>query len=177
MAACGTALTHRHGQILGQLASGHTIIAFDDDRAGHLAAERAYAALAGQVGSLHTAALSEGRDPADILGRLGPHALRRQIIHLQPLADVIVDRRISSWPNLNDNAEARVACLREVAIIVARMTPIDLTCQARRLIKALHLDPSTVTRELANRVTNVGCPSRLSSRSEGGMSYPGSTAS
>jgi DNA primase len=153
LALCGTAITHRHGAIISGLVQGHVIVAFDRDPAGMKAAEATYDVLSHRVTSLFAPSLPRRSDPAQALALAGPSGLRRHLMQLRPLADSIVDHRIEAWPNLGDNAEARVACLREVTRVVARMTPPDATHQAARLGDLLGLDQETVTRELADAVT------------------------
>jgi len=153
LAACGTAITRAHGAVISRLAQGHVIVALDRDPAGMKAAEAAYDALRDQLTSLLTASLPPRSDPAQTLATAGPSGLRRHLTQLRPLADSIVDHRIAARPNLGDNAEARVACLREVTRVVARMTPEDATHQAARLSGILGLDQATVTRELTDAVT------------------------
>jgi DNA primase len=183
LAACGTAITRAHGAVIAGLVQGHVIVALDRDPAGMRAAEAAYDALRGQSASLFTASLPRRSDPAQTLATAGTSGLRQHLTQLRPLADAIVDHRIEARPHLHDNAEARVACLREVTRVVARMTPDDATHQAARLSGILGLDQATVTRELADAVTGVSTtrasfhqvpvlPYRTSSRGIGPSQQP-----
>jgi DNA primase len=162
LAACGTAITLTHGAVIAGLVQGHVIVALDRDPAGMKATEAAYDALRGQSASLFTASLPRRSDPAQTLTVAGTSGLQRHLTQLRPLADAIVDDRIAARPNLDGNAEARVACLRQVTRVVARMTPEDATHQAARLSSILGLDQETVTRELTDAVTatstNRGSP-------------------
>jgi len=153
LALCGTAVTRAHGAIVGDLVKGHVIAALDRDSAGVKAAEATYHALGGQVASVLAAKLPPGSDPAQALAVAGTRGLQHQLAQVQQLADAIVDDHIDTWPSISDNAEARVACLREVTRVIARMTPHDATQQAARLAEILGLDHRTVSRELTDAVT------------------------
>lgn len=170
LALCGTAMTPRHGEIVSQLVNAHVIVAFDRDQAGNKAAESTYGGLRARLGSLFAATLPNGSDPAQSLLDSGPDGLLGQLTRIQPLADSIIDNHLAAWPNLDENAEARVACLRDVARVTARMTPDDATNQARRLPAILGLDQETVTRELAEAVSAPSStpPSLLSRRRDVG---------
>lgn len=153
LAACGTAMTAHHSEILSELVRGHVVVAFDRDPAGLQAAERACAILSGQLASLFAASLPDRSDPAQTLGQSGPEGLRGCLTQLRPLAQAIVDEHLAAWHNLDDNAEARVACLREISCVLARVGQRDMTSHAARLTSVLGLDHGTVTRELADAVS------------------------
>lgn len=154
LAACGTAISQRHAELLGRLVQGHVIVAFDRDPAGAKASETACATLSPRVNSLFAATLPNGSDPAQTLVGNGPTMLLQDLLHVQPLTDRIVDDRVAAWPNL-DNAEAKVACLREVSHVLTQMSPQTMARQSVRLREQLDLDGDTVTRELAEAVSSV----------------------
>jgi DNA primase len=152
LAACGTSLTHRHGELLARIVHAHVIVAFDRDPAGVKASESACAVLSPSLDSLFAARLPDGSDPAHTLVGNGSAALLRSLTELQPLVDQIVEDHLAAWPNLNDNAEARVACLRELSLVLAKTCPRTMARQASRLCDRLGLGSETVTRELADAV-------------------------
>lgn len=154
MALCGTAMTHRHATLLGSLVQGHTIVAFDHDDAGTNAMALAYAALRPHTASLYAARLS-APDPAGTLQNGGPDAVRQSLGNLRPLLNEVIDNRIAGWPNLADNAEAQVACLRSIAHLIGQLPTGDITTQAARLPAILRLDQATITRELADVACSV----------------------
>jgi DNA primase len=147
-------MTNSHGEILRRLAKAYVIVAFDGDKAGMKATEATYEAVRGKLPSPFAAALPPGSDPAQSLVDVGSEGLLRRITRLRPLAEALVDRRIAAWSNLEENAEARVACLRHVARVLSSMSPQDVAREARRLPGILGLDHATVTRELADAVSN-----------------------
>ena len=153
MALCGTALSARHADHIKSLDPSTALVVLDEDRAGRAGRERAYLQLKEGVGELHCPTFPKGLDPADVLLTSGPLELQRLLASTRPLADQLVDDRLASWPNLSENAEARVACLRETAALVTQMRTADLTREAGRLAGELHLSQQTVTRELTERVT------------------------
>ncbi|GAB3785732.1 toprim domain-containing protein [Nocardioides ungokensis] len=153
LAACGTAVTTRHGEILGRLVRSHVIVAFDRDPAGLKAAERTCAAISGHLRNPFAAALPHHADPAETLVQEGPEGLSRCLTRLRPLAQAIVDEHLDAWPNLSENAEARVACLREVSRVLARLGTGDINTHATRLTSVLGLGQGTVTRELTDAVS------------------------
>lgn len=104
--------------------------------------------------SLHAATLPRQTDPARALTQTGSEGLRNHLTQLTPLANFIVDNRVAARTNVPDNAEARVACLRELSTVIARMKPDDATRQSAGLPGILGLDHETVTRELVSAV----CP-------------------
>ena len=106
LAPCGTALTSQQAALLGQtgdLARTGIIVAFDSDTAGRKAAIRAHGILRPLTGNLQSAAL-DGKDPAEILQRDGPEALRSVMReHRLPLSALLIDASIEEW----DGAAAR----------------------------------------------------------------------
>jgi DNA primase len=153
LALCGTAISARHAEHIRSLDPSAVLVVLDEDRAGRDGRERAYLQLKEGVGELLCPTFPKGSDPAGVLFTSGPLELQKLLSFSRPLADQLVDDRLASWPNLSENAEARVACLRETATLVARMRPTDLTREAARLPAELNLSQQTVTRELTEQVT------------------------
>ncbi|WP_081683091.1 toprim domain-containing protein [Marmoricola sp. URHB0036] len=152
LALCGTVLSATHVGHVQSLSPRAVIVVLDEDAAGRSGRERAYLQLRDRIEHLLCPTFPLDHDPADIFRASGGITLREHLASTRPLADQLVDDRLASWPNLDDNAEARVACLRETAALVACMGPADLTREAGRLPAALNLSQQTVTRELAERV-------------------------
>ena len=148
LALCGTAISGSLVESLERLNSRSVLLAFDRDDAGTLATERAACALAATFVDVRaTGGTGEG-DPAELLVRSGSRALSAQLAAARPAIDRVVDARMDMWANRLDNAEARVACLREVAALLARLRPSDAAHHVRRLSERLSLRPETVTCEL-----------------------------
>jgi DNA primase len=169
---CGTALTTDQAALLGALSGGDRIVvAFDRDEPGARAAARAYTLLRLRFAALAATRTPPASDPADLLRLTGPTGLRHHLTNTTPLATRLVDDYLATWPQLRDNAEARVACLRDVARIVCRMTAPDLANQAGRLPYLLGLTQETVTRELieaASPTTPEPAPGRVPHRATAG---------
>jgi DNA primase len=154
VAPCGTALTSAHADLLRDLPAGRVVVAFDADPAGTAAAARAYPLLAPHQLQLQAGTLPAGTDPADLVAHPGGAArLLEALSTTRPLSDLVVDARLLAWQDRLDNAEAKVAALRETAPAVARLRPDDVGRQATRLATILQLDPSTITRELIDAAT------------------------
>jgi DNA primase len=145
---CGTALTDHQARLLSALNNRRIIVAFDRDGPGARATAHAYQVLRDRFGSLKTAELPPGSDPADLLRQAGATGLRTHLANPTDLATRIVDDYLATWPTRDHNAEAKIACLRGAARLVAAMTITDLTHQAARLPGLVHLSQPIVTNEL-----------------------------
>jgi DNA primase catalytic core len=110
VAPLGTSLTDEQAAQLAHLAV-HPVVATDADPAGRIAAERDYWLLGCQrLDPLH-AQLPEGTDPADLLALKGPTALTKVLAAAQPLAQRLLDERLTNLPP----AQALVEAARVVA--------------------------------------------------------------
>lgn len=67
VASLGTALTTDHARLLDRFASDGVVLLFDGDRAGRLAADRAFRELLHTRLPVRIALLDEGTDPADLV--------------------------------------------------------------------------------------------------------------
>jgi DNA primase catalytic core len=97
VAPLGTSLTDEQAAQLTHLAV-HPVVATDADLAGRIAAERDYWMLSCyRLDPLH-AQLPEGTDPADLLALKGPTALTEALAAAQPLAERLLDERLTNLP-------------------------------------------------------------------------------
>ena len=99
MAPLGTSLTEEQAAQLAHHAhhqNATPIVATDADLAGQLAAHRDYWLLTQHGLNPRTAALRPGSDPADVLALHGPHALRQVLDNATPLADTLIDERLTN---------------------------------------------------------------------------------
>jgi DNA primase catalytic core len=110
VAPLGTPLTDEQAAQLAH-PTVHPIVATDADTAGRIAAERDYWILSSYRLDPRYAPLPEGTDPADLLALKGPTALIGALAAAQPLAERLLDERLTNLPP----AEA----LREAARVVA----------------------------------------------------------
>jgi DNA primase len=150
---CGTALTPTQAAALAECSGHAVVVAFDADPAGARAATTAYHLLAGHFSRLHATLLPEGTDPAKILQTAGPRALAETLQEDRPLADAVLDPALAYWRDRRDNAEARVAAVRELAPALAALRPDDVGRQVARAAQQLDVDHATLTQALADAVT------------------------
>jgi DNA primase catalytic core len=114
VAPLGTSLTEEQAAQLARLAA-HPVVATDADLAGRIAAERAYWMLScHRLDPLH-AQLPEGTDPADLLALKGPTALTEALTAAQPLAERLLNERLTNLPPAQ-------ALLETARVIAARPT-------------------------------------------------------
>jgi DNA primase len=139
VAPCGTALTGEQVAALTRavpLADRGVRVAFDGDTAGRNAAVRAYSLLAPITSNLTTVTFPDSADPASILQTGGPPALGDALTStVRPLADLVIDTRISDWAHGRDLvfAELQIGALRAAATVIATMPPDQAGPQAARL--------------------------------------------
>jgi DNA primase catalytic core len=139
---CGTALSGEQVAALARavdLPERGVRVAFDPDSAGSKAAIRAYASLsAADSADLTAVILSGGRDPAERLQREGPAALRDALASSTcPLAEIVVDARMSHWAHGGElaSAEQQLGALRAACAAIVTMPLWDAATQARRVAR------------------------------------------
>jgi DNA primase catalytic core len=136
---CGTALSGEQVAALARavdLPERGVRVAFDPDSAGRKAATRAYASLSAVTSDLTAVILPDGRDPAERLQNDGPIALRETLMSsTSPLAEIIVDARMSHWVHDGElmHAEQQLGALRAAAQVIATMPPQVAGTQASRI--------------------------------------------
>lgn len=148
VATCGTTLTEDHVDLLStDGGSARSLaVAFDPDRAGRAAADRAYGLLKHWPVSVD--ALELPADPADLLRDSGAVTARAALTATgRPLLDAVVDHKLQRWAAgiAAGWPEARVAALRAVAPLVASgQRPGEFTSRVADLALRLDLDPVVV---------------------------------
>jgi DNA primase len=115
VAPLGTSLTEEQAAQLAHL-DVHPIVATDADLAGRIAAERDYWMLSSYRLDPRYAQLPEGTDPADLLALKGPTALTEALAAAQPLAERLLEERLTNVPP----AQALLEAARVVAARPAR---------------------------------------------------------
>ena len=158
LAPCGTALTSQQAALLSQaadLARTGIIVAFDSDTAGRKAAIRAHGILRPLTGNLQSAAL-DGKDPAEILQRDGPGALRSVLReHRQPLSALLIDASIDQWGRRLDDADGPLLAMRATATLIASLISDGTASQIRAIIAGRELQ---TTDDLLHPVDNPEIP-------------------
>ncbi|MGV8082794.1 MAG: DNA primase [Coriobacteriia bacterium] len=156
VATLGTSLTREHVRLLSRFAR-RVVYLFDGDAAGMRAADRALEFIGAEstveAGNsridLFAAIIPEGMDPADILGKRGPEAMKELVEGAVPLLRFGIDRRLARWDL--DRAEEREKALSEA---VQLLVPIreSLTAQdyVAYIAGALFVDPGLVGARLKN---------------------------
>ena len=126
LAACGTALTEQHAELLSRAADlprTGVLACFDADNAGRKAAVRAYGLLRPHTPKLQ-AALLNAKDPAAIFAQDGPAALRRVLReHREPLSARLIDARIGQFEKHLDHTEGIYRAMHSTAALIAELLP------------------------------------------------------
>ena len=158
LAPCGTALTSQQAAQLSQAADlprTGILVAFDSDTAGRKAAIRAHGILRPLTGKLQSAAL-DGKDPAEILQRDGPAALRIILReHRQPLSALLIDASIEQWGRRLDDTSGPLLAMRSAASLIASLLPDDTASQIRDITAGRELQ---TTDDLLRPVDNPEIP-------------------
>ena len=158
LAPCGTALTGQQAALLSQaadLAGTGIIVAFDSDTAGCKAAIRAHGILRPLTGKLQSAAL-DGKDPAEILQRDGPDALRSILRdQRQPLSALLIDASIEEWARRLHDTDGPLMAMRSTASLIASLLPDDTASQVRSITSGRELQ---TTDDLLRPVENAEIP-------------------
>ncbi len=129
VATCGTAVGVEHLRALARYTR-HVVLAFDADRAGIQAAERAWDAVRELSGTdassldLSVLPLPSGRDPADLVGEVGAEGLRAAVGGARAVVPFLIGSRLE-MADLSSE-QGRVAALRETLTILGREPDPDL---------------------------------------------------
>ena len=154
LAPCGTALTSQQVAALAAAADlprTGVLAAFDNDTAGRKAAARAYPILRPVTGKLGSVLLA-GKDPAEILQRDGPAALRTILRdQIQPLSAVIIDACIELWERRLRDTGGPLLAMRDAVKLIARLLPPASAEQIRQITRDREI---SLTDDLLHPVDN-----------------------
>lgn len=139
VAPLGTALTSEQATYLAQ-RGGPVIFATDPDLAGHLAAERGHWLLAQHNTPTFIATLPAGSDPAELLRTDGPDAVTNTLLGSAPLADALLEERLSNLPA--DQA------LPQATQVLASAHPSAWDTGIQQISARLGVDPDNTRRVL-----------------------------
>ena len=123
VATCGTAVGVEHLRALARYTR-RVVLAFDADRAGVQAAERAWDAVreltgAGTTGlDLSVLPLPDGRDPADLARDVGADGLRVAVAGARAVVPFLIASRLEQADLTTE--QGRVAALREALTLLGR---------------------------------------------------------
>ena len=158
LAPCGTAFTSQQAALLSQaadLSRTGIIVAFDDDHAGRKAAIRTHGILRPHTGNLQRAEL-DGKDPAEILQRDGPGALRTILRERrQPLSALLIDASIEEWERRLHDTGGPLLAMRATAALIASLFPDGTATQIRHITAGRELH---TTDDLLRPVENPEIP-------------------
>lgn len=118
VASNGTALTADHFSLIGRFAP-RAVLAFDSDRAGNAAAERAFDAALASGLDARVLILPDGKDPADLVTTLGGDGFRDIIKAAVPIVEYRLRREIDRF-DLSDS-EGRTRAVRAGIPILVRI--------------------------------------------------------
>jgi DNA primase len=150
LATNGTALSIDHFRMLMRFAP-KAIVAFDSDRAGAAAVERAFEAALESGIDARVLILPEGKDPADVATADGGDAFRALTKRAVPIVEYRLKRAIARF-DLSD-PEGRARAVRECVPILVRVTDqVMKRDYTGRLAEWTHEDPNVVFIEVG-RVT------------------------
>ncbi len=155
LAPCGTSLTRAQAATVCTLpgtARHGVTVAFDDDTAGHAAADRAFHLLCVHHDVvLRSAGLPAGADPGDLIAHPDSAAeLRAGLTYrARPLAEVVIDHRITTMlarhPRLLVEIPGQVGAVRAVAPVLTRLPAPEAIRLVRYVAEATGTGIDTVT--------------------------------
>jgi DNA primase len=183
VAPCGTALTPGHLDALtaalgrGRSAATTVVVAFDADTSGRRAARAAYPLLAHYFNSVRGARLPDGQDPAAVATE-DPAGLTATLRTANLLVDDLVDQLLHGYALVLDNAEARVAALRDAMRLVAGLPAHEVARQVARTATRLGFPVAIASNELADAATRpANRPAkRAANRARARLESPGVAA-
>ncbi len=155
VATCGTALTREHARQLRR-RTREVVLLFDGDAAGERALERALEVLLPEGLRVRAGVLPAGADPADVLEREGPEALRKVVDDAPPAFSFLIGRaaargRSTPW----EKADAVGAVIRQLAAV---QNAVERGEFARQLALAVDARIEDVDAALRNELRERGTP-------------------
>ena len=146
VASNGTALTADHFSLIGRFAP-RAILAFDSDRAGNAAAERAFDAALTSGLDVRVLILPEGKDPADLVTAKGGEAFREVTKAAVPIVEYRLRREIDRF-DVSDT-EGRTRAVRAgIPILVRIRDEVMRRDYTSRLAEWTRLDAAVVFLEV-----------------------------
>ncbi|ADB73516.1 MobF family relaxase [Geodermatophilus obscurus] len=161
VATLGTALTDRQADLLRPYIRGGDgpgiLVATDNDPPGRQAAERIYWQLTTRGDDPRRLALPDGLDPADLLHRDGPTALRTAVDTSSSLADSLLDARLT--PAAHDRSPSDIhTALRDAAAVIVALPPGRWLAHIDRVTEVLGVPPGTVHRAVLDTEPITAAP-------------------
>jgi DNA primase len=120
IAASGTAFGEGHmdlfNQIVGDKDNKSVVFAFDPDEAGIKAAGKAFTMMSDRFPEITPYIVSDesGLDPADIYSKDNEDGLKTLMDNKRPMAEVLIERLLSSGKDISDIRDAIISILRNI---------------------------------------------------------------
>lgn len=159
VAACGTAFTKDHMNILRRITgdTGEFVFTFDDDTAGHKAAQAVYRDHNATIRRLSALPVTGGLDPDEYRQTHGDNALYKHFGETMPLAQAIIGMLLDTAPT--DTPENRVVALDTVLPYLSNITDTLIRNEyATHVAHRLNFDPTEVKNRLTPTKTTTQKP-------------------
>jgi DNA primase len=150
VATCGTALGERHFELLSRFGQ-RAVLAFDSDEAGARAAERAFAFHERFAIQPVVMIMPEGLDPAELVAKHGPEAVREAAATARPLVEYMV-RRIVRRHDLGTIEGQSAAVADALPLLENLQDPVRRSEYAHLLADLAGVAESSVLQSLERRL-------------------------
>ena len=149
VAPLGTALTEMQIKIIRPFVE-EVLLSFDSDGAGQKATMRAILMLRKENITVRIIQLTGGKDPAEIMQKLGPQVLTNQVSNAILDSDFLLSRLGAEYPI--DTPEGKTkASLVYFSYVDALQSDIQKESCLEQLCQAFNLKPEAVKRDFRNR--------------------------
>nr|MBQ2233818.1 DNA primase [Treponema sp.] len=149
VAPLGTALTEMQIKIIRPFVD-EVLLSFDSDGAGQKATMRAILMLRKENITVRIIQLTGGKDPAEIMQKLGPQVLTNQVSNAILDSDFLLSRLGAEFPI--DTPEGKTkASLVYFSYVDALQSDIQKESCLEQLCQAFNLKPEAVKRDFRNR--------------------------
>lgn len=149
VAPLGTALTEMQIKIIRPFVE-EVLLSFDSDGAGQKATMRAILMLRKENITVRIIQLTGGKDPAEIMQKLGPQILTNQVSNAILDSDFLLSRLEAEFPI--DTPEGKTkASLVYFSYVDALQSDIQKESCLEQLCQAFNLKPEAVKRDFRNR--------------------------
>jgi len=156
----GTALTADQVGELGRMAQT-VLLALDADAAGQEAMLRASTLAARRRLELRVVPLPAGADPAELIGRAGPEAMRAVLADSVPFVRFRVERTLDAGDD--STPEGRDRTIEQLRPVFATLPPSAMRMELTRLVSSRLALPESLTEQLlATERAPAGAPRRAS---------------
>ena len=149
VAPLGTALTEMQIKIIRPFVE-EVLLSFDSDGAGQKATMRAILMLRKENITVRIIQLTGGKDPAEIMQKLGPQVLTNQVSNAILDSDFLLSRLGAEYPIDTPEGKTKVS-LVYFSYVDALQSDIQKESCLEQLCQAFNLKPEAVKRDFRNR--------------------------